>query len=137
MCIAVLDRKRDSLLKPSRPLFGRQVFSPMPRATPLIRSPDKFFARGAARSIGDVGPLDIVVRSLTSPNASRVLRDFVQNDFIDPLAKTLNQPSNTRAALIASFLTGLSVFRSALCIESLLEAEGSELEHRLPMSSKR
>ena len=35
----------------------------------------------AARSRGDVGPLDIVIHSLTSPDASRVLCDFVQNDF--------------------------------------------------------
>jgi AcrR family transcriptional regulator len=89
----------------------------------------QIFGRDAARSRSDVGPLDIVIRSLTSPDASRVLRDFVQNDFIEPLAKTLKQPSSTRAALIASFLTGLGIFRSVLGIEPLLEAKGGELEY--------
>jgi AcrR family transcriptional regulator len=86
------------------------------------------FAHDGARARGEVVPLDIVIRSLSSPEASRVLRDFVQNDFIDVLARKLHQPATGRVALIAAFLAGVSILRNVLRIDPLLEAEGGELE---------
>lgn len=85
--------------------------------------------RDAARKRGDVGPLDIVVRSLSSPDASRVLREFILNDFIDPLARKLDHPAATRAALIAAFLTGFGILRNVLAIDPLVEVRNDVLEH--------
>jgi hypothetical protein len=89
----------------------------------------EFFAHDDARARGEVVPLDIVIRSLSSPEASRVLREFVQNDFIDVLARKLDQPASSRVALIAAFLAGVCILRSVLRIDPLLEAEGGELQH--------
>ena len=86
------------------------------------------FARDAARPRGEVGPLDIIIRSLSSPEASPVLRDFMLNDFITPLANKLDQPAARRAALIAAFLAGVGILRNVLGVAPLLQAEGGDLE---------
>jgi AcrR family transcriptional regulator len=86
------------------------------------------FARDAAKARDEVGPLDIIIRSLSSPEASRVLRDFMLNDFITPLADKLDQPAARRAALIAAFLAGVGILRNVLGVAPLLEAEGGGLE---------
>ena len=86
------------------------------------------FARDAAHARDEVGPLDIIIRSLSSPEASRVLRDFMLNDFITPLANKLDQPAARRAALIAAFLAGVGILRNVLGVAPLLEAEGGGLE---------
>ena len=89
------------------------------------------FARDKTRGRSTVGPLDIIIRSLTSPEASRVLRDFVRNDFIHPLADKIDQQDKTRAAVVAALLAGIGIFRNVLRINPLLEGEGGELEQIL------
>ncbi|WP_440640910.1 TetR/AcrR family transcriptional regulator [Bradyrhizobium sp. PUT101] len=86
------------------------------------------FARDATQARDEVGPLDIIIRSLSSPEASPVLRDFMLNDFITPLASKLDQPAARRAALIAAFLAGVGILRNVLGVAPLLEAEGGDLE---------
>jgi AcrR family transcriptional regulator len=72
--------------------------------------------------------LDILIRSLSSPEASPVVRQFLQSDFISPLAEKLDEAPTGRIALITAFLAGFAIFRNVLRIASLLEAEGGELE---------
>lgn len=86
------------------------------------------FARDAVHAQDEVAPLDIIIRSLSSPEASRVLRDFMLNDFITPLARKLDQPAAGPAALIAAFLAGVGILRNVLGVAPLLEAEGGDLE---------
>ncbi|MCF8476958.1 MAG: TetR family transcriptional regulator [Pseudolabrys sp.] len=95
---------------------------------------NQVFETDDARARGQVAPLDIVIRSLSSPDASRVLRDFILNDFINPLAKKLDQPAGARVALIVAVLVGVGILRNVLCIESLLEAKGGELESLIAKS---
>ncbi|SJZ31101.1 transcriptional regulator, TetR family [Enhydrobacter aerosaccus] len=76
----------------------------------------------------DINPLDIIVRSLTNPDAARVLREFIVQDFIGPLATKLEQPALLRAAVIAAFLAGIGILRNVLSIKPLLETEGGQLE---------
>ena len=89
----------------------------------------KAFAHDVVRKRGDIGPLDIVIRSLSSPDAASVLREFIMKDFIDPLAEALERPAYARAALIAAFLTGLGILRNVLAIDPLLEMRDGALEH--------
>ncbi|NVN84715.1 MAG: TetR/AcrR family transcriptional regulator [Rhodopseudomonas sp.] len=89
----------------------------------------QIFAHDAARGRDEVGPLDIVIRSLSSPEASRVLTEFIVKDFIQPLAGKLDQPAAARAAVIAAFLAGLGILRNVLRISPLQEAEGGDVEH--------
>ena len=89
------------------------------------------FARDKGRGRNRVGPLDIIIHSLTSPEASRVLREFIRTDFIHPLAEKVDQKDNTRAAVVAALLAGIGILRNVLRIDPLLEAEGGELERVL------
>jgi AcrR family transcriptional regulator len=106
----------------------------------LLASPLDALSRILAKQLfahdadGDVQPLDIVVRSLTSPEAKRVMHAFIMQDFVGPLAEKLEPPTQLRAALITAFLAGLGIFRNVLRIEPLLEAEGGEVE-RLVMNA--
>jgi Tetracyclin repressor-like, C-terminal domain len=56
------------------------------------------------------------------------VRQFLQSDFISPLAEKLDEAPTGRIALIAAFLAGVAIFRNVLRIAPLLEAEGGELE---------
>ncbi len=76
----------------------------------------------------DVGPLDIMVRSLTCTEAIDVLRNFAVKEFIEPLSESLEAPAMRRAALVTAFLTGISILRNVIGIEALREAERGELE---------
>jgi AcrR family transcriptional regulator len=72
--------------------------------------------------------LDIIIRSLSSPEASPVVREFLQNNFISPLAEKLDEAPTGRIALITAFSAGVAIFRNVLRIAPLLEAAGGELE---------
>jgi AcrR family transcriptional regulator len=77
----------------------------------------------ARRAVG----LDIIVRSLSSPEASRVLRQSILNDFLIPLAGKLDEAPR-RLALIVAFMAGVDIFRNVLRIPPLLERNVGELE---------
>lgn len=80
--------------------------------------------RGPCRA----GPLDIATRSLSSPKAAAILRDYILDDFIVPLSARLAEPAQRRAALVAALLAGLGILRDVLEIEPLRDAAGSSLE---------
>ena len=86
------------------------------------------FARYKGRGRNTVGPLDIIIRSLSSSEASRVLREFTRDDIIRPLAEKIGQEADTRAAVITALLAGIGILRNVLRIDPLTEVEGGELE---------
>ncbi len=88
----------------------------------------RVFERDSTKIADDVGPLDIMVRSLSCPEAIGVLHDAIVKDFIEPLSETLEPPTVRRAALVAAFLAGFSILRKVIGIKGLCEAEGGELE---------
>lgn len=77
------------------------------------------------------GKLDIIIHSLTSPAATSILREFIMNDFIQPLSAKLDQPSVQKAAFITALLAGLGILRNVLQLDPLLKNEGGELESYL------
>lgn len=98
---------------------------PQRLAEALTRS---IFARDGAPSRGEIRPLDIVIRSLTSPEATGVLRELILADVVEPLAGKLGQSGRQKAALIVAFLAGIGILRTVLGVEPLVEADGDELE---------
>ncbi|KPF89991.1 TetR family transcriptional regulator [Rhodopseudomonas sp. AAP120] len=76
----------------------------------------------------DVRPLDIVIHSLSSADASRVLRDVVARSFIEPLAAKLGHADALNASLITALLAGTGILRTVLGIAPLQETEGGRLE---------
>lgn len=83
----------------------------------------EILANQSKRDSGEPGTFDIIVRSLGSRAASKVLHDSVIADFVEPVSKMVNPPSAQRAGLIAAFLLGIGVFRDVLGVEALLEGE--------------
>lgn len=85
-------------------------------------------ARGAARTADEVEPLDIVIRSLSSPTAAPMLREFIVSDVIAPLAGNLAPPAVRRAALLTAFLAGFGILRDVLGIDTLSDVGAVEIE---------
>jgi len=75
-----------------------------------------------------VRPLDIVIHSLSSADASRVLREVVARSFIEPLTAKLGHADALNASLITAFLAGTGILRTVLGVAPLLETEGGRLE---------
>ena len=119
MCIAVSAQRK---ISSQRPLPQR--FSPISSADSTSNLRDALARQVLARGPNEVGPLDIVIRSLSCPEATRVLREFILHDFIEPLAKRLDQPPSARIALVAALLAGVGLLRNVLHIAPLLDSEG-------------
>lgn len=84
--------------------------------------------RGDDQASEETGPLDVIIHSLSSPAASRVVRERIVGDFVEPLGARLDDPSLLRAAVIGALLAGIGIFRNVLEIEPLREAAGGNLE---------
>ena len=105
--------------------------------------PERFFAGAKAdlatdltnhvlvRDADEIAPLDIVVHSLSSPEAASVLREVVVRNFITPLANKLEMSSQTPASLIASLLLGVGILRSVLGVAPLCDADRAALQQML------
>ena len=72
--------------------------------------------------------LDIFIRSVSSPEAAPVLRQFILDHVASPLSEKIDRPNATRIALIIALLTGVAIFRNVLRIGPMLETKGGELE---------
>jgi AcrR family transcriptional regulator len=83
----------------------------------------RIFARDLTGENREVGPLDIMMRSLSSPEAAGILRDLVLRDFAGPLSVRLGDSGTNRAVLIVALMTGIGLFRDVLRIEDLHQAE--------------
>lgn len=79
----------------------------------------------------ETGSLDVIIHSLTSPAAARVVRECIEDDFVEPLGARLDDPSLLRAAVIGALLAGIGILRNVLEIEPLREAAGGDLENLL------
>lgn len=104
-----------------------RVFAGEAEDLPSTLARDVFVERGA----NEICPLDIIIRSLTSPDASRVLRDAMMEDFIDPLMRKHGKVSKKNATLIAAFLGGVGILRDVIRAEAFLEEDTRELENTI------
>ncbi|WP_400765607.1 TetR family transcriptional regulator [Methylosinus sporium] len=68
--------------------------------------------------------LQIVVRSMTNPQAREVLRALSLPEFVGPIAATLDGPAALeRATLFSACLFGISILRHVLGVEALQNAD--------------
>lgn len=81
-----------------------------------------------ATANGDIALLDIIIRSLLSPSAGPLLAEHLERDFIAPLSKLIDRPSEQRAALIAAFLVGIGILKDVLEIKALSRGSAKQLE---------
>lgn len=101
-----------------------RVFVGETRDLPSILAKDVLTDRGK----DEIRSLDIAIRSLSSPDASRVLRELMMEDFVGPLMRKHDGVSEKRAAVIAALLGGVGVLRDVIGAAALQEEEGGELE---------
>lgn len=79
----------------------------------------------------EVRMLDIVFRSFSSPDASKVLREVLMEDFIGPLIAAQPHVSKRQAALVAAFFAGVSILYDVIGSEPLLEGDDDETQRLL------
>lgn len=79
----------------------------------------------------EVRMLDIVFRSFSSPDASKVLREVLMEDFIGPLITAHPHVSKRQAALVAAFFAGVSILYDVIGSEPLLEGNDDETQRLL------
>src|SRR5260370_39008392 len=75
--------------------------------------------------------LDIIIHSLSSPEASPVVRQSLQNDFISRLAEKIDEAPIGRIALITACWVGVAIFRNVLRIAPLFDADRCDIESRI------
>lgn len=101
-------------------LRAERVFAGEADDLPSTLAKEVLMERGA----NEIRPLDIVIRSFSSPEASRVLRDLLMEDFIDPLIEKRQRLSKRRAALVGALLAGVGILRDVIRAEPLQSGEG-------------
>ncbi|BCP52401.1 TetR family transcriptional regulator [Kaistia sp. 32K] len=74
----------------------------------------------------DVRPLDIFVRSCSSPDASRALRENAP-DFLKGLSDEGDEPSHLRATMAMALLAGASILKNVVEVRSLSEVDEDAL----------
>jgi AcrR family transcriptional regulator len=88
----------------------------------------RIFEPDRDEALASVDPLAIFVRSLSSPQALPLLREFSLKNFIAPLADKLGDAGIQRATLVAACLTGIKIFRDVLLAEGLGDEARSQVE---------
>lgn len=86
----------------------------------------------AQEALADVGaneifPLCIIIRSFSSPDASRVLRELIVDNFTKPLSDK-RKISPERAALLAAFLSGVRIAKDVILLPELQKSNNAKLE---------
>jgi AcrR family transcriptional regulator len=84
--------------------------------------------RGNGKNPEAIEPLLILVRSLTSPKAGRLVSERLQSEFIEPIAARLGDPALFRAAMITSLLIGLSILRNLLQLPAAMDINAEDAE---------
>lgn len=64
-------------------------------------------------------PLQMLVRSISHPQAGAIIRRHMQEDLLGPLSALLNDPADQRAALAAGCMLGIGMMRYVLQSDAL------------------
>lgn len=101
-------------------------------AREALRAPGQDIGQDIGQDAGrDIGPFHILCRSLCSPQAAAVLRDCVDKDVMEPVARSFPQAGPLNIALVAALLAGTGILRNVLRLDSLADADVQKLEHLL------
>jgi AcrR family transcriptional regulator len=74
----------------------------------------------------------MLLRSATSPKASQIIREAIDEDILEPVANVLGgEDAQVRASLCLAVLMGTGILRSAMAIEPLCSVDRTLLRRRL------
>ncbi len=91
----------------------------------------QIFQLQGASGNAESGPLEILVRSLSSPAAAPVVRECILTDFIAPLGQHLDAPARLRTSMICALLLGVGILRDVVTVPQLQESAGGNMHHLL------
>ncbi|CAM5761238.1 TetR family transcriptional regulator [Labrys miyagiensis] len=86
------------------------------------------FDRSHAKDLGGVDPLSILVRSLSTPSAGRLVGARLQDDFIGPIQHKISDATPFRASMVMSLLIGFSILRNLLQLPATVEVDRAQAE---------
>lgn len=79
---------------------------------------------GSGNGSEHVERLQIILRSASSPKASAIVREAFHEDVLDPMATLLpGEDACTRASLALSVLTGTTILRAIMGVDSLCDCD--------------
>jgi len=81
----------------------------------------------AEKGANEIRPFDILARSFSSPEASRVFRELIDDGFVKPFASKCPLMSEQRASMVAAFLGGVSILRHVIGTPAL-QSGGNDRE---------
>lgn len=81
----------------------------------------------AEKGANEIRPFDILARSFSSPEASRVFRELIDDGFVKPFASKCLLMSEQRASMVAAFLAGVSILRDVIGTPAL-QSGGNDRE---------
>lgn len=84
-----------------------------------------------SREPGELRPIDIIVRSLSSPEASRVIKSVAQSMIIGPLLARAPPGGGVPVVLTLSMLMGLAIMRDVVELDVLQMADPEHVQHVL------
>jgi AcrR family transcriptional regulator len=83
-------------------------------------------------SADKIDQLLMLLRSASSPKASQIIREAIDEDILEPVAATLGgEHAELRASLCLAVLMGTGILRSAMAIDPLCTADPELLAQRL------
>lgn len=114
-------------------LFGEALLATVERQRAMSEGNGDFVAALAkemlrSRSSGEVHPLSLVIRSFSSPEASRALRDFIKNTFAEDIRRQRPNVSDKQASMVAAVVAGVGILRDVIVADALLDQTGEDLE---------
>ena len=91
----------------------------------------QLFMQQGADANEHVERLLIILRSASSPAASKIVREALQKDFLEPFSERLGgEGAELRASISMAVWMGLTIMRNVISVKPLSE-RGCEIEHRL------
>ena len=82
----------------------------------------------------NVARLLIILRSSSSPDASELVRAAFREDVLEPVARLLSgADAGLRAAVAFSILIGMTVMRTIMGVQPLLQCQTASLEEKIEM----
>lgn len=103
----------------------RELFEAATEQLPEVLARDVLANRGSR-----IKGLDIIVRSMASPEAGSIVRNFITDEAVEPLSEKLGGRT-TEAAVVAAIVIGIATLRYVIALAPLSEPEGGKLEDLL------
>ena len=81
----------------------------------------------AEKGANEIRFFDVLARSFSSPEASRVFRELIDEGLVKPMASKCPVVSEQRASMVAAFLAGVSILRDVIGTPAL-QSGGNDRE---------